>query len=111
MIVQAVSDETLNMTRKYVLMIATAAIFTYLSRAYRSLREFLSMDSKEMNKMHFVHKFDVYSTVVYCVDCNGSTPGRNDRYIIQYQLQWEKQSSYQKGLTISCKYLDIYKSH
>ena len=72
MIFQAISDETLSTTRKYVLMIATADIFTYLSRVYRSLHAFLSMDAKKENKMHFVQIFDVYSTVVYPFGCNGS---------------------------------------
>ena len=42
-----------------------SVIFTYLSRVYRSLRVFSSMDAKEMNEMHFVHMFDIYSTVAY----------------------------------------------
>ena len=73
MIVRAVSDETLITTQKYVIMIETAAIFTYLSRVYCSIRAFLSMDAKEMNRMHFVHIFDVYSTVIYRFGHNGST--------------------------------------
>ena len=82
MIVRAVSDETLITTQKYVLVIATAAIFTYLYRVYRSLNAFSLMDAKEMNKMHYVHIFDVYSTVVYRFGRLGSTLGRNGRYII-----------------------------
>ena len=46
-------------------MTATAAIFTYLSRVYRSLCVFLSMDAKEMKEMHFVNMFNIHSTVVY----------------------------------------------
>ena len=65
MIAWAVSDETLITSQKYVLMITTAAIFSYLSCVYRSLRVFSSMDAKEMNEMHFVHMFDIYSTVIY----------------------------------------------
>ena len=64
-------------------MISTTAIFTYLYRVYRSLRVFLSMDAKEMNKMHYVHIFGVYSTTVYRSGRNGYTLGRNGRYIIQ----------------------------
>ena len=48
-------------------MIVTAAIFTYLSLVYRIIRVFLSMHAKEMKEMHFVHMFDVHSTVVYCL--------------------------------------------
>ena len=79
MIVQDVSDETLITTQKYVIIIATAAILTYLSRVYRSVHGFLSIDTKEMNKMHSVHTFDVYSTVVYRFGRNGSTLGCNGR--------------------------------
>ena len=64
-------------------MIATAAIFTYLSRVYRSLRVFLSMDAKEMKEMHFVHMFDVHSNGLLPFGRIGSTLGRNRRYIIQ----------------------------
>ena len=46
MIVWDVSDETLITTRKYVIMIATVAIFTDLSRVYCSLHAFLSRDAK-----------------------------------------------------------------
>ena len=46
-------------------MITTAAIFSYLSCVYRSLRVFSSMDAKEMKEMYFMHMFDVHSTVVY----------------------------------------------
>ena len=46
MIVLAVSYETLITTQKYVLMIAAAAIFTYLSRVYLSLHAFSSRDEK-----------------------------------------------------------------
>ena len=45
-IVRSVSAEKLIMSQKYVIMIATAAIFTYLSRVYRSLCVFSSMDAK-----------------------------------------------------------------
>ena len=65
MILRAVSDETLITTQKYVLMIVTAAIFTYFPPVNLSLHAFLSRDAKEMNKMHFVHIFNVYSTVIY----------------------------------------------
>ena len=65
MIVQDFSAETLITSQKFVLMILTAAIFTYLSSVYRSLCVFLSMDAKEINEMHFVHIFDVHSTVIY----------------------------------------------
>ena len=61
MTVWAVSDETLVTNQKYILMIATASIFTYLSRVYCSLHAFSSMDAKEMNKINFMHIFDVYS--------------------------------------------------
>ena len=65
MIVQDVSAETIIMSRKYILMIATAAMFTYLYRVYCSICMLLSMDAKDMKEMHFVHMFDVHSTIVY----------------------------------------------
>ena len=83
MIVRAVYDETLITTQNYVLMIATADIFTYLSCVYRSLCVFSSMDAKEMKEMHFVHILNVYSTFIYRFGRIGSTIGRNVRYIIQ----------------------------
>ena len=83
MIFRAVSDETLITTQKYVLIIAMSAVYTDISRVYHSLHVFLSMDAKEMNQMHFVHIFDVYSTVIYRFGRNSSTLGRNGRYIIQ----------------------------
>ena len=95
MIVRAVSAETLITYRKYVLLIATAAISTYLSRVYRSLRVFSLMDAKEMNEIYFVHMFDVHSTVVYLslvatvphldvteiISCNNGYAGQNSHPI------------------------------
>ena len=53
MIVRAVSAETLIMTQKYVLMIATAAIFNYLVRVYCSLHAFSSRDAKRNERNAF----------------------------------------------------------
>ena len=83
MIVRDVSAEMLILSQKYVLMIAAAAIFTYLSCVYLSLRVFSSRDAKEMKEMHSVHMFDVHLTVVYRFGRIGSTLGRNGRYIMQ----------------------------
>ena len=68
MIVRAVSADTLITSRNYVIMITTEAIFTYLSRVYHSLHVFFLMDAKEMNKINFVHMFNVYSTAFYRLD-------------------------------------------
>ena len=110
MIVRAVSDETLITNQKCVLMIATAAIFTYSSLVYSSIHTFSSRDEKEMNEMHFVH-INVYSTVVYRFGHNGS---RLDvRAVIAYNngCNGHNDHPFQKDLTIPCKYLDIYKLH
>ena len=72
MIVRAVYDETLIMTGKYIIMIATAAIFTYLFRVYRSLNTFSSGDAKRNEQIHFLHIFNVYSTVGYLFGRNVS---------------------------------------
>ena len=92
MIVQAVSDETLITSQKYVHMIATAAIFTYLSRVYRSLRVFLSMDAKEMKELNFVHIFDLYSTVVYPLDA--LVPSSDVRAVISYNNGYDGENSH-----------------
>ena len=109
MIVRAVSDETLIRTQKYVLMIVTESIFNYLIRVYHSIHAFLSRDAKEMNKINFVHIFNLYSTAVYRF-------GRNDyrldiTAVIAYNNSYNRHNGrpFQKDLTMSCKYLDIYK--
>ena len=83
MIVRAVSDETLITSQKYVLMIATAAIFTYLSHVYRSIRMFSLMYAKEINENAF-HAY-VRRTFNGRLQFGriGSTLGLNGRYIIQ----------------------------
>ena len=72
MIVRAVSDETLITTRKYILMIAKAAIFTNLSRVHRRPHAFSSRDAKETKKIYFMHIFNVSSMRVYRLGHNGS---------------------------------------
>ena len=111
MIVRAVSDEKLITTRKYVLVIATAAIFTYFPHVYCSLHAFLSRDAKEMNEMHFVHIFNVYSTVVYRFGRNGSRLDVTSVIAYNNGYNGHNYNPFQKDITISCKYLDIYKLH
>ena len=109
MIVRAVSDETLIRPRKCVLMIVTESIFNYLIRVYRSIHAFLSRDAKEINEMNFVYIFNVYSTVVYRF---GRNSYRFDTTaVISYNNSYNRHNShpFQKDLTMSCKYLDIYK--
>ena len=92
MIVRDVSAEMLITSRKYVLMIATAAIFTYLYRVYFSLRVFSSIDAKEMKKIHFVHMFDVYSTVVYRLAA--LAPRLDVTAVISYNNGYDGQNSH-----------------
>ena len=73
-------------------MIATADIFTYLSRVYCSLRMFSLMDAKEMNEMHFVHMFNVYSTVVYRLAA--LVPRLDVTAIISYNNGYDGQNSH-----------------
>ena len=72
MMVRSVSAETLITTWKYVLIIATAAIFNYSFRVYRSLNTFSSRYAKRKEQMYFVNIFNIYSTVGYHFGRNGS---------------------------------------
>ena len=92
MIVRAFSAETLITSRKYVLMIATAAISDYLSRVYRSLSMISLMDAKEMSEIHFVHMFDKYSTVVYRLDA--LVPCLDVTSVISYNTGYNGQNSH-----------------
>ena len=85
-------------------MIVTEAIFTYLSRLYRSLHVFSLMDEKEMKELHSVHMLDIHSTVVYRLDtlvprlditavisCNNSYDGQNShpiKRILRYHVNF-----------------------
>ena len=109
MIVRAVSDETLITTRKYVLMIARAAIFNHLFRVYCSLNTFLSRSAKRNEQMHFLHTFNVYSTFGYRFGRNGSRLDATADIAYDNGYNGHNDHSFQKGLKMSLKYLDIYK--
>ena len=106
MIVRDVSDETLIMTRKYILIIVTASILTYLFRVYRSLHALSSRDAKEMNEMNFVHIFNVYSTVAYRFGRNGSRLDSTAVMAYDNGCNGHNNHPFQKDLMMSCKYLD-----
>ena len=111
MIVRKLSNETFIMTQKYVLMITTESIFTYLSHVYCSLHTFTSRDANEMKEMHFVHIFNIYSMVIYRFGRNGSRLDVTDVIAYNNGYNGNNNHPFQKDLTISFKYLDIYKLH
>ena len=92
MIFRAVSDENLITSQKYVIMIMTAAIITYLYRVYRSLCVFLSMDAKQMKEIYFMHIFDVHSRVVYRLAA--TVPRLEVTAIISYNNAYDRQNSH-----------------
>ena len=109
MIVRDVSTDTLITTRKYVIMIATAATFTHLFPVYCSLHMFLSRDAKRNERNAFRAFFNVYSTVVYHFGHNGYHLDATT--VIAYDNCYNGHNGHYflKGLKISFKYLDIYK--
>ena len=49
------------------------------------------MDAKEMNKMHFVHIFDVYSTVIYRLSV--LVPRLDVTVVISYNNGYDEKNS------------------